>query len=125
VLDACERHGLGLLPYFPLASGMLTGKYRPGEAAPEGTRLASIPTERAERFLNEEAFDIVVRLEAFAAERDRTLLELAFGYLLSRHEVASVIAGATKPEQIAANAGAGHWRLSAEELAEVETLSER
>jgi aryl-alcohol dehydrogenase-like predicted oxidoreductase len=123
VLGACTRHELGMLPYFPLASGMLTGKYRPGAVPPEGTRLAGIPAERAERFMNDSAFEIVERLRAYANERDRTLLELAFGYLLSRPQVASVIAGATKPEQIAANAGAGHWRLSADEVTEVRALT--
>jgi aryl-alcohol dehydrogenase-like predicted oxidoreductase len=119
VLAACARYGLGVLPYFPLASGMLTGKYRAGEDPPEGTRLGTIPAERAARFMGAEAFAAVARLEQYARERERSLLELAFGYLLSRSEVASVIAGATKPEQIAANVAAGSWRLETDEVAEV------
>jgi aryl-alcohol dehydrogenase-like predicted oxidoreductase len=123
ILDACDRHGLGLLPFFPLASGVLTGKYRPGAAPPEGTRLATIPAERAERFLNADSLDAAARLEQFAAERGHSLLELAFGYLLAADPVASVIAGATRPEQIAANAAAAGWRLTTEERAEAQALA--
>jgi len=123
VLDACARHGLGMLPYFPLASGMLTGKYRAGETPPEHTRLGAIPAERASKFMNDEAFATVERLQRFSDRHGRSLLELAFGYLLSRPEVASVIAGATRPEQIEANVAAGGWRLTEEEMAEVALLA--
>jgi len=106
LLPVCERLGVGVLPYFPLASGLLTGKYRRGEPAPAGTRLAMRP-ER----LTAEAFDELEALEAFAAERGHTLLELAFAGLLAQPAVSSVIAGATKPEQVRANAAAGEWEL--------------
>ncbi len=107
LLPVCERLGIGVFPYFPLASGLLTGKYRRGEPAPAGTRLAMRP-ER----LTEEVFDELEALEAFAKERGHTLLELAFAGLLAQPAVASVIAGATKPEQARANAAAGEWELS-------------
>ncbi len=106
LLPVCERLGIGVLPYFPLASGLLTGKYRRGEPAPAGTRLALRP-ER----LTDEVFDQVEALEAFAKERGHTLLELGFAGLLAQPAVSSVIAGATKPEQVRANAAAGSWEL--------------
>ena len=110
LLPVCERLGIGVLPYFPLASGLLTGKYRRGEPAPAGTRLAMRP-ER----LTDEVFDKLEGLEAFAKERGHTLLELAFGGLLAQPAVSSVIAGATKPEQVRANAAAGEWELDAQD----------
>lgn len=120
VLPACEAHGLGFLPYFPLASGLLTGKYRRGEPAPDGTRLATVPAERAERILSERNFDVVERLEAIARERGRTTLDVAIGWLAARPLVASVIAGATRPEQVRANAAAGAWVPAPEDLAAIE-----
>ena len=122
VLPACERRGLALLPYFPLASGLLTGKYRRDETPPEGTRLAGLPAERAARVLSDEHFDKVEKLGAYAAERGHTLLELAFAWLLAKPALASVIAGATRPEQVAANAAAGEWELTTDELAQVDAL---
>ena len=119
VLAECERTGAGFLPYYPLANGLLTGKYRRGEAAPEGTRLAD--PKRAEQFSDEK----LARMEAlrdFASSRGRALLELAFGWLLARPVVASVIAGATKPGQVAANAAAAGWTLSAEDLTAVDAV---
>ena len=107
LLPVCERLGLGVLPYFPLASGLLTGKYQRGEPAPEGTRLA----DRDEAF-TDETFDRLEALEAFAEQRGVTLLEVAIGGLLAQPAVASVIAGATKPEQVRANAAAGEWEPS-------------
>ncbi len=109
VLPRCREARIGFIPYFPLASGLLTGKYRRGEQAPEGTRLAG-------REQPPETFDEVERLESFAQQRGHTLLELAIGALASAPGVASVIAGATKPEQARANAAAGEWRLTGEEL---------
>jgi aryl-alcohol dehydrogenase-like predicted oxidoreductase len=109
VLPLCRRLGIAYVPYFPLASGLLTGKYRRGEPAPAGTRLAGREIESA-RFARVEAF------EQFAVERGRTLLELAISALASTPGVGSVIAGATKPEQVRANAAAGSWRLDAAEL---------
>lgn len=123
VLDACDRHGLTLLPFFPLASGVLTGKYRSVEHPPEGTRLAEIPPERASRFLNDDWVAAAGRLESFATQRGRSLLELAFGYLLTSRPVASVIAGATRPDQIVANAQAADWRLDEEEVATARALA--
>jgi aryl-alcohol dehydrogenase-like predicted oxidoreductase len=117
LLPTCERLGLGVLPYFPLASGLLTGKYRRGEARPEGTRLAN----RDEVF-TDETFDTVEALERFAEERRLSLLEVAIGGLLGRPVVSSVIAGATKPEQVRANAAAGAWQPTAEDMAALDTI---
>jgi aryl-alcohol dehydrogenase-like predicted oxidoreductase len=110
VLPACEHFGVGLLPFFPLANGLLTGKYRRGQAAPEGTRLAGRPIEEA-------TYDTLERLSDFADERGHTLLELAFAGLLARPVVSSVIAGATRAEQVYANVDAGEWQLTAEDTA--------
>jgi aryl-alcohol dehydrogenase-like predicted oxidoreductase len=116
-LPAADRLGLAYIPHSPLASGLLTGKFRRGEAAPPGTRIADLPAERAERVLTDETFDRIELLTSFAEARGRTLLELAFGWLLSLRPVASVIAGATSPAQVAANAAAGTWRLDESDLA--------
>jgi aryl-alcohol dehydrogenase-like predicted oxidoreductase len=123
LLAGCERHGLGILPYFPLASGMLTGKYRRGEPPPAGTRLANAPEDRRRRAMSDKAFAAVERLGAFASERDHTLLELAMSWLAGLPHMASVIAGATKPEQVRANAAAVGWVLTEAERAEVDELS--
>lgn len=122
VLPACARFGLGLLPYFPLASGLLSGKYQRGKPAPEGTRL-SVGGRRAEEALSERNFDRVERLSAWSVERGHTLLELAFAWLLSRKDVPSVIAGATRPEQVVANAAAASWKLTATEASEAAALA--
>lgn len=123
LVPACERFGLGILPYFPLASGLLTGKYRRGQPAPEGTRLSAAAA--AERWLTEANFAFVEKLEAFAKQRGHSLIELAIGWLASQRTVPSVIAGATRPEQVEANVAAASWRLSPEEMAEVDQLSRR
>jgi len=120
VLAECEREGLAFLPFFPLASGLLTGKYRQGRPLPEGARLTS--SQRFGKLLSEENLATVERLIAFAESRGHTLLELAFSWLLARPVVASVIAGATSPAQIAANTAAADWQLTAEDLAEIDTL---
>lgn len=120
VLAECERLGLAFLPFFPLASGLLTGKYRRGKPAPEGTRISG--TGRFSNLLADEKLDLVEALAEFAASKNRTLLELAFSWLASRPAVASVIAGATSPQQIKANAGAADWVLTAGELAEVDSI---
>jgi aryl-alcohol dehydrogenase-like predicted oxidoreductase len=109
VLPFCREHELGYVPYFPLESGVLTGKYRRGEPAPEGSRLAG-------GSVRDEQFDEVERLEARAEALGSSLLELAIGGLASIEGIASVIAGATTPEQVRANAAAGSWRPSAAEL---------
>ena len=121
-LPRIQKFGMSELPYFPLASGLLTGKYKKGQSAPKGTRLGE-KQGLADRYHTEKNLDIVERLQRFCVERGHSLLELAFSWLLSRQAVASVIAGATKPEQIEANAKAGEWRLSAEELAHVDEIT--
>jgi len=117
LLPTCERLGIGVLPYFPLASGLLTGKYRRGEARPEGTRLAG----RNEVFTNE-TFDRLEALEEFARARGLTLLQVAIGGLLAQPAIASVIAGATKPEQVHANVEAAQWEPTPEDLAALSRL---
>jgi aryl-alcohol dehydrogenase-like predicted oxidoreductase len=121
LVPACARFNVGILPYFPLASGLLTGKYRRGQDAPEGTRLSA--GAFGARMLTDKNFDTVEKLEAFAQQRGHSLLELAMGWLASQPTVGSVIAGATKPEQVKANVEAGNWRLTAEEMAEVDALA--
>jgi aryl-alcohol dehydrogenase-like predicted oxidoreductase len=121
---AITKYGLGLLPYFPLASGFLTGKYRPNETPPEGTRLGN-PNSPFGRILNEGNFDMLMKLEKFAEDRGHTMIELAFSWLASRPYVGSVIAGATKPEQVEANANAANWQLNDEEYAEVDEIMGR
>ncbi len=122
VLPECERLGISYLPYFPLASGLLTGKYERDVAPPEGTRLQRWG-DRMGGMLSSDNFDAVDALAGWAAERGHSLLELAFAWLIAKPGVGSVIAGATKPEQVAANAAAGAWRLSPAEVAEVDALA--
>lgn len=123
VLPACERTGLKMLPYFPLASGLLTGKYKRGEEPPAGTRLAAAPEKRRASIFTERNFDIVDQLSAFAEERGHSLLDLAISWLAARPTVASVIAGATKPEQVAANVAAGTWTLDQEAIKEIDRIT--
>jgi aryl-alcohol dehydrogenase-like predicted oxidoreductase len=116
LVPVCERLGVGVIPYFPLASGLLTGKYRRGEPAPEGTRLSGrldVPDEQ---------WDRIEALEAFGRERGRSLLDVAVAGLAAQPTVVSVIAGATKPDQVRANAAAGDWELSAADLAVLRSL---
>ena len=122
VLDACARNSIGFIPYFPLASGVLTGKYHRNEAPPAGTRMAGMPAERVEDALSDKVFDRVEALDAFARGRGHTLLELAIAWLLARRAVASVIAGATKPEQAQANAAAAAWTLTDDDLREIDAV---
>ncbi len=121
VLPACDHFGLGFLPFFPLASGLLSGKYRRGVAPPEGTRLAAWGARGAQA-MNDANFDRVEALEAWAAERGHTLLELAFAWLLGHGAVSSVIAGATTAEQVRTNAATADWSLTPDEVAEVGKL---
>jgi aryl-alcohol dehydrogenase-like predicted oxidoreductase len=121
VLAECRRQGIAFIPYFPLASGLLTGKYKRGEAPPDGTRLSGMPAER--RAALDEKLVVVERLSQFAERSGHTILELAMSWLLSHDEVASVIAGATSRSQIEANAQAGDWTLSAAERQEVDALA--
>jgi aryl-alcohol dehydrogenase-like predicted oxidoreductase len=120
VLPECERLGLAFLPYFPLASGMLTGKYTKGVAPPTGTRMQMAWAASA---LSDKNFRIVDGLRAIAGKRGHSMLELAFSWLLRHRVVASVIAGATKPEQVRANAQAAGWTISQEDLAAIDALS--
>jgi hypothetical protein len=122
LLDAMAANGLGLLPYFPLASGLLTGKYRRGAPPPPGARLAITPV-LADHFVTEQNWSVLEALETFCAARGRSLLELAFSWLLSRPTVASVIAGATRPEQITQNIAATGWALAPDELAEIDRIT--
>jgi aryl-alcohol dehydrogenase-like predicted oxidoreductase len=119
VIPACQRFGIGMLPYFPLASGLLTGKYKRGEEGPEGTRLGK-GSPMANRFLTDRNFDKAEALEKVAAEVGVSLLHLAMGGLAAQPTVASVIAGATSPEQIEANVEAGTWTPSPEVLAAID-----
>jgi aryl-alcohol dehydrogenase-like predicted oxidoreductase len=114
--------GLGLLPFFPLASGLLTGKYREGAAMPEGARLTK-NQGLADRYLTKANWAKVEKLAVFCKARGHSMLELAFSWLASRPTVASVIAGATKPEQLDANVAAVNWTLSAEDLAEIDQIT--
>ena len=111
----CESYGVGILPYYPLANGFLTGKYRRGQNAPEGTRLA----ESDRGMFTHANFDLLERLEAFCEARGHSVLELAFAWLLANGAVSSVIAGATRVEQIISNARASSWQLTSYEIAEV------
>ena len=121
LIPAMASHELGLLPYFPLASGLLSGKYKPGKM-PEGARLTTVD-RLADRYLNQANWQIVERLEAFCTQRGHTLLELAFSWLASQPVVSSVIAGATKPEQLEQNAKAVDWELTPADLAEIDKLT--
>jgi aryl-alcohol dehydrogenase-like predicted oxidoreductase len=124
LVPAANAYGASILPYFPLASGMLTGKYKRGADLPNDGRL-TVWGERGKQILSDENFDMVEKLSAFAEARGHSLLDLAFGWLASQPHVASVIAGATKPEQIEANVAAGKWELTAEEIEEVNRISFR
>jgi aryl-alcohol dehydrogenase-like predicted oxidoreductase len=120
LVPACKKYGVGILPFFPLASGQLTGKYRRGQDAPAGTRLSAGPF--GARMLTEGNFDKVEKLEQYASGHGHTILELAMSWLASKPEIGSVIAGATQPDQVVANASAAEWRLTPEEMAEVDAL---
>jgi aryl-alcohol dehydrogenase-like predicted oxidoreductase len=119
VVPAARAYGMGVVPYFPLASGMLTGKYKRGEEFPEGTRLAS--NKYFASVATDDNFIYVERLQKWAEQHGHTLLELAVAWLLAQDGVASVIAGATKPEQVEANAAAASWSLSAADLTDLPT----
>jgi aryl-alcohol dehydrogenase-like predicted oxidoreductase len=120
---AAKASGMSVLPYFPLASGLLTGKYRRGAPLPAGSRLAKSPPHAGE-VINARNWRMVEDLSAFAARCGHTLLELAFGWLLRDGVVASVIAGATSPQQIEQNVAAAGWTLSAEELGEIDRITQ-
>jgi aryl-alcohol dehydrogenase-like predicted oxidoreductase len=124
VFPACERLGMSFMPYFPLASGVLTGKYRRGEPAPAGSRLGGSGGEPAEKVIDPNQLVAAERLGAFAEAHGHTLLELALSWLATRRGVATVIAGATSAEQVRANAAATTaWKLSHDQLAELDRLT--
>jgi aryl-alcohol dehydrogenase-like predicted oxidoreductase len=122
LLPAARQYNLGLLPFFPLASGLLTGKYKRGAAAPEDSRFAKAPALR-DRYVTPRNEDIVENLQAFAEKRGHSMLELAFSWLASRPQVSSVIAGATRVEQVEQNVKAVDWALSTEEIAEIDGIT--
>ena len=117
-----SSYGLGLLPFFPLASGLLTGKYKRGEAYPAGSRFAAMG-RLSERFTSERNWDLTEQLQRFATERGHSLVELAFSWLAAQPNVASVIAGATRADQVEQNVAAVGWMLSSDELAELDRLT--
>jgi aryl-alcohol dehydrogenase-like predicted oxidoreductase len=119
VVPACERFGLGLLPFFPLDSGLLSGKYQRGQQPPAGTRLS---LDRYQRWLDGADWDTIEALTAFGAERGHSLLDVAIAGLAAQPAVTSVIAGATTPEQVRANAAAGAWRLTADDRAALDRI---
>jgi aryl-alcohol dehydrogenase-like predicted oxidoreductase len=122
VLPLCVANGIGFLPYFPLASGLLTGKYLKDQPPPSDSRLANYPPNRPHLTLSEENLDKAHRLGAFAASRGHTVLELAFAWLAARPAVASVIAGATSGDQVRTNSATVSWQLTDDDLAEIDTI---
>ena len=124
LLPACKKFGLGMLPYFPLASGFLTGKYRRGTEAPAGTRLA-LMAPMAKQVMTDQNFATLEKLEEFSRQRGHTIVELAMSWLACQPIVSSVISGATHPDQVTENVKACQWKLSAEELKEVDTIARR
>jgi aryl-alcohol dehydrogenase-like predicted oxidoreductase len=124
VLEWCDGTGVAFLPFFPLASGLLSGKYRAGQPPPEGTRLAAMG-DRAASQLSDERLAAVADLDELAEREGHSVLDLAIGWLLSRPAVSSVIAGATRPEQVTANVSGGNWIPGAEVLAAVDTIAPR
>ena len=124
LMPACREFGVGILPYFPLASGFLTGKYRRGEAPAEGTRFAAM-RRLADPMLTDANFAMLEQLDEFAGKNGHTLLELAVGWLATQPEISSVISGATSPDQVRENARAIDWRLNAEEMAAVSKITRR
>ena len=125
MLDACVQRGLAFIPYFPLASGLLTGKYRRDEAPPEGTRLAGMPDDRRDQLFSDKNMNRVEALQEWAGDHGHSLLDLAISWLLAKRPVGSVIAGATKPEQVHANARGAEWQLSEHDLAEIDAVIEK
>jgi aryl-alcohol dehydrogenase-like predicted oxidoreductase len=123
LLASARRHDLAVVPFFPLAGGVLTGKYRRGEAPPAGTRIGNLPSEQREKALSDRRFDVVEALDAFSRQRGHTLLELAMSWLASLPNLASVIAGATKPDQVRANAAAVGWKLNDEDRTRIDELT--
>ena len=124
LVPACAKFGVGILPYFPLASGFLTGKYRKGAEPPKGTRLA-LMQGMATRVLSDENFAVLEKLEEFARAHGHSMVELAIAWLAAKPQVSSVIAGATTPEQVIDNVKGGAWKMSAAEVDEIDKISKR
>ena len=124
VIPAAQAYGMGLLPYFPLASGLLTGKYKRNAPMPEGARLTTTQ-RRADRYMTDANWTIAEKLQDFVAKRGKTMLELSFSWLARRPPVSSVIAGATKPEQLEQNVKAVDWNLTAEDMAEIDAITKK
>jgi aryl-alcohol dehydrogenase-like predicted oxidoreductase len=122
LIPVLQNYQIGLIPYFPLANGLLTGKYRPGHAPPPGSRLSKA-SNLAGRFLIDRHLTLAAQLSAFAEERGRTLLDLAFSWLAAQPTVSSLIAGASTPEQVVQNHAAATWNLSADELADIDRIT--
>ena len=122
LMPAIEKHGLGLLPYFPLSGGLLTGKYKRNAPMPAGARLTGAKN-MADRYMTDAGWRAIEGLESFVAKRGKTMLELAFGWLLAHRPVASVIAGASTPEQVEQNVKASSWALTLDDLAVIDTLA--
>jgi aryl-alcohol dehydrogenase-like predicted oxidoreductase len=124
LVPACRQFGVGILPFFPLASGLLTGKYKRGVEPPKDTRFGAMKP-LADRYMNDANWAALERIEEFAVSRGHTMLELAMSWLAANPCVSSVIAGATRPEQVSANAKACDWKMTAEELTEIDKLVKR
>ena len=122
MMPMLESYGLGLIPFRPLANGLLTGKYKRGAAMPEGSRLGAMKM-LADRVVNDANFATVEKLEEFAKSRERSMVELAMSWLAAHQEVGSVIAGATRPEQVTENANAVDWKINEEELKTIDKLT--
>ena len=123
MIPACAHFDVGMIPYSPLANGLLTGKHRRGQPPVPGTRLATAAGANADRWLTDRNFDIVEGLEEFASARGVSLLDVVIGGLAAQPQVISVIAGAMSPEQVRANAHAGRWRPSASDLGELDRIA--
>ena len=122
LIPALAAHGVGFVPYYPLAGGALTGKYRKGAPMPEGARITK-GKRYSEKFLGDNKQEIIEELIAFAEKRDHTLLELAMSWLAAQPQIGSIIAGATKTDQLEANVEAAGWKLTAEDLAEIDKIT--
>jgi len=123
LVPCCQHHSLGVIPYSPLSSGLLTGKYKKGQEPPQGTRMATNVLPGVKRILSEANWEVLDKLTAFAEERGQTTGELAIAWLLSKPWLSSVIAGARKPEQVTANVNAAKWKMTAEEVTAVEAIT--
>jgi aryl-alcohol dehydrogenase-like predicted oxidoreductase len=122
LIPTLRRHHMALIPYWPLSGGVLTGKYRRGETPAEGSRMSGQSPEQLARILSDRRLDMVESLEQFARDRDHTLTELALSWLAAQDTVATIIAGSTRPEQIAENVRAVNWELTGDDLAALDAL---